>query len=531
MTHYDEMTCMQYLDGQLDRGRAAELAAHVRGCTACGRLLAALEQETRRLREALVEEDEAVPARLLAPPRRAPASWAWITSLGLAGAGAYTLWTGMIDPWRERLSQAGFGEGNLLTFLFFGGVFWKGWSDMLNLIEMAAMVTLLMVGIGLLGRGRGRWTTVAMWMGAALAVLALPSGAGAAEIRKGKQSFVLTEGEVLKNDLILATGVARIDGTVEGDLIVFCQSLAVNGRVTGDVIAFAQSIRVNGTVEGNVRAFANNLGVTGTVAKNLSVFAQSLELNSPGQVGGGAIVFVAENTLGGRIGRDLLAFAQRTFLSGSIGGDARMQGEQLTIASSTEVQGKTRFRGRKEPEVEAGAKLASPLEFELIKHRPDYASPRFYWRQALRWGAAFLLGLVITLLVPAFLREATESGNRPGAAALAGLVALCLVPVVAAIACITLVGLAVGIVTLLLWGVAIYASQVFFGAWLGRKMLGEAEGTGAGLARLAVGLLAVRAGGNLPYIGGWIWLAVILLGMGAMALALYRRMRPAPLVA
>src|SRR3989449_4399747 len=65
MSHFDEMTCLLYLEGQLERPRALELVAHAEGCAECRALLRALERESRLLAHALVEEDETVPARLL----------------------------------------------------------------------------------------------------------------------------------------------------------------------------------------------------------------------------------------------------------------------------------------------------------------------------------------------------------------------------------------------------------------------------------------------------------------------------------
>jgi len=529
MNHFDEMTCMQYLDGQLDRLRAAELTAHADACSECRRLLRALERESELLRGALVEEDEAVPARLLAPPRREPTPWAWIAALGFAAAGAYTLWTGMIQPWQEQLSQAGFGEGNLLAILFFGGVFWKGWGDMQNLVNLLATVSLLGLGLVLVRRSLKRWTTVAMVMSVLVAALVLPAGVSAAEYRH-KQTFTLSETEVFHNDLILACGSGKIDGTIEGDLIAFGQSITVNGRVTGDVIVFAESLRITGTVDGNVRAFTSKTDISGTVAKNISLFTQMVEMGSKAEAGGGLLLFAGSSTLDGRVTRDVLALGERFYLNGFIGGNVELRGRELAIGSTAEIQGKTKFTGRKEPEVEKGAKLASPVEFELRKRRPDYLSGRYYWRQALRWGAALVFGLVIMLLFPMFFHEVARSGNRPGASAVAGLVAFFLVPIVAIIACITLVGLAVGLSAILLWALALYASQVFLGTWLGTKLMGETEATGATIGRLAVGLLLIRIAGNIPYVGFWIWLVVFVLGMGALTLTLYKRMRPQPVM-
>ena len=100
------------------------------------------------------------------------------------------------------------------------------------------------------------------------------------------------------------------------------------------------------------------------------------------------------------------------------------------------------------------------------------------------------------------------------------------IPIAAVIACITVVGLGVGISAMMFWAIAIYAAQVFVGAWLGEKILGEGLGAGAALGRLALGLVILRALGMLPYLGGWISFVVVIWGMGAVVLAIYKNMRP-----
>lgn len=534
MSHFDEMTCVQYLDGQLDRGRAAEITAHAEVCGECRQLLRALEGETRLLRAALTEEDEAVPARLLSPPAREPVSWAWITAVGFACLGVYTLWTGLIEPWLTELGKAGFGEGNLLAMLFFGGVFWKGWGDMLNLLQSLALVTLGGLGVVALVRSRRRWTTMAMVMTALVGLLLGPSPAAAAEIVKGKQSYTLAEGQTLDNDLILTCGAARIDGTVNGDVIVFGRSITINGHVTGDVIAFGERLTLNGTVDGDVRAFASVVNLNGQVAKNVTAFVSMLEIDEKAQVGGSLTTFVAQATLEGRIARDVLAFGEEFDLDGFIGGTVTARGVRMRFGPGAEVQGKVKFRGREKPEVAEGAKLAAGTpEFELAKRRRgyDYTSGKFYLWRAVWWGAAFLFGLVVALVLPDFFRDAVRSGDRYGAALGAGLVALILTPVVAIIACITLVGIPLGIAGVLLWALAMYSAQVFLGTWLGTKLMGEPGGMGATLGRLAVGLLIIHVAVVLPYIGGWIRFGVLLLGMGAMTLVLLKRMKPASVLA
>ena len=75
MTHFDEMTCLLYIDGQLDAARAREIDVHLSECAACRSLLRALQQEAVMLSSALAEDNEAMPARLLGEQARAMPSW------------------------------------------------------------------------------------------------------------------------------------------------------------------------------------------------------------------------------------------------------------------------------------------------------------------------------------------------------------------------------------------------------------------------------------------------------------------------
>jgi cytoskeletal protein CcmA (bactofilin family) len=524
MSHFDEMTCLLYLEGQLERPRALELAAHIEVCADCRALLRALERESRLLEQALVEEDESVPARLLAPPARKATPWAWIVSFGLAAAGAYTLWTSIVEPWRQQLNQAGLGETNLLTMLFFGGVLWKGWGAMANTVEYLAITTLGILTFVLLRRRWRRWTTIAVVMGAVAAALALPPAAGAAEVRH-TQVYTLARDEVVKNDLIVSAETTRIDGTVEGDLIFFSRSVTVNGHVAGDVIGFGEYVRVNGPVDGNLRVFCKHLSLSSTIGKNVSAFVQQMEFDSKSLAGGSVMLFVNDATLEGRVGRDLQGVIHRVSLNGFVGGNLQMRAETLNIGPTAEVAGKASYRGPRQPNVSPQAKLASPLDVQIVHRRPSYLSARFYWHQALGWGAAFVFGLVLVLLLPGIFAEVVHSARWYGPSFGFGALVLFATPILAVIACVTIVGLAVGIGTLLLWLVALYSAQVFVGAWMGKTLLGAPAGTGAMIGRLAVGLLVLRLLCMVPFLGGLVKLAVLLWGLGALALAVYDRSR------
>jgi cytoskeletal protein CcmA (bactofilin family) len=528
MSHFDEMTGLLYLEGQLDADRAHTVAAHADSCPECRALLHALKSEDAWLREALAAEDEVIPARLVDAPVRAPVPWGWVTAFGLGAGGAYTLWSGFVEPLRTEAAQAGFTQGNLLTMLFFSGAFWKGWDAMRSLMEFLAMATLGTVMVWLLRRHWRRFATVAVVMGTMLCALAMPSTVGAAEVKKGNPGYTLPAGEEVKTDLIVTAERTQIDGVVDGDLIVFSSNVTVNGHVKGDILSFTQELRVNGTVDGNIRDFSQKLQLNGTVGKNVMVWAEHFNLEDEAKVGGTITMGSSHAQLSGQLAGDLLAFAGDLDINGSLGHDASIMASQLTIGPKAEIKGQTKFQGHHQPDVSSTAKLGSPIEVTIEKHRAEaaYNPARVIWHQLLHWGASFLFGLVFLLLAPGFFADASNSCKKVAPAIGFGILFLFATPIAAIIACCTIVGLGVGISALFLYLIAIYATQVFVGAWLGERLLGTSAGVGLAIGKLALGLAILRALRMIPFVGGWICFLIILWGLGALALAVYKNMRP-----
>ncbi len=525
--HFDEMTALLYLEGQLDPGRASEVSAHLGSCAACSEIVHALEAEGIWLREALAVEDESIPASVIAAPERGTTHWGWLAAFGLGTGGAYTLWSGFVEPWYAQASQAGFTQGNLMTMLFFTGAFWKGWDAMRSLTEFMAVATLGTVAIWLLRKQWQRFTAIAFVVGALAVALTLPQPVAAADVEHGKPSYTLPAGQEVKTDLIVTADRTRIDGDVDGDLIAFSSSLTVNGHVKGDIIAFGAEVRVNGPVDGNVRVWGQSFNLGSAVAKNVMAWTGQAEFDEKSTVGGTLMMFSGATELNGRIAGDLLAYVGDLTIGGSLGHDVTVRGGKINIGPSAVVVGQTKFTGDHEPEVSPTAKLGSPIQFTLLKHGPNYSRPRYYWHQVMYWGASFVLGLTILLIAPGFFFDTEQMCKKIAPAIGFGALFLFATPIAALIVCATIVGLSVGIPVLLFYGVALYAAKIFVGAWLGEKLLGAGVGIGPALGRLAIGLAILRILHMLPYAGFWFGLLTVMWGIGAMVLALHRRMSPA----
>ena len=369
-------------------------------------------------------------------------------------------------------------------------------------------------------------------MTALMIAVALPQQASAADVRRGR-SILIPAGDVIHNDLVAAGPSVRIDGTVEGDVIAFTRSLTVTGHVTGDVIGFAGTTLIDGTVDGNVRIISRSIMLQGEIGKNLSSISNSLDLSSKGNVEGGAILLTADGDLDGKIQHDLLGLIGRGDLEGLIGGEAWIRGGSLTVASTGEIRGPATFEGPQQPEVESGAKLASPFRTEITQEirRNRRTAARSVVRALFGYVAAVAVGIFLLLVFPGFFRAAlreTEGIGLPigiGALALLAGGFLLIIGVLLAF-----IGVGAGVAGALAYAPILYVAQVFVGAWLGNKIMRAAPGdSGAALSawitRIAVGLLILRVVGFVPVLGGFVWLAVLLWGTGAVLLGFYRMSR------
>jgi cytoskeletal protein CcmA (bactofilin family) len=530
MEHLDEMTCLLYIERQLDRARAQEVSSHAQECGVCRTLLRAMERESRLLTRAMLEEDEALPARLAQFQERARRSmqWIWGVAFGLAATGVYALYTGYIEPWQRQLEVAGFGSTNLLSMLIFQGAFWKGWQSMITLLEIVALLTAGGVALAFFRRRLRRGSALALVLAGFCSVVALasPPAASATEFRKA-QTAEVTKNETIKGDMYITGERVRIDGTVDGDVYATGKDIEINGHVTGDVISAERMLWIRGQVDGNVRSLGNTILVAGTVGKSLSWFGDTVGVDPTGKIGGSLTMFGGTLNVDGQLGHDILFFGGHVTISGSLGGGIRVRGDTLSLSSSAKVDGPIHFDGNNPPEVAAGAKLASPVDYQKVEPKPKYREGHYYIWQVI-WIAAFVLfGLVLFQAMPKFSTEAVGNVERYGASFGLGVLVFFGVPIAAIIACATVVGLFIGLSAFFLWYAGLYYAQVIVGAMIGQWILGRTNETWPLIGRMAVGVAIVRLCATLPGVGGWVKFGVILWGVGAISLTLYTRFQPA----
>lgn len=395
---------------------------------------------------------------------------------------------------------------------------------MISLVEALAMVSLIGSAVLVLRRRWRRGSAMALMLAGLCAALAMATPASATEWRKG-QTVEVAQGETIRGNVFMMGAQVRVEGTVDGDVYAWGQDITIRGHVTGDVIGGGQTIRIEGQVDGNVRTWSNSLVISGSVGRDVLCGDQTFNLDTPGKIGRSLTTFSQTIELDGRLGRDLMSFAQTVSISGTVDGSIEARGRTLNINSGAVINGKTTFVGDQEPSVSSSAKLATPVNYtKHTEKRAEFGKSTIFW-QVILMAAFVLYGLVLMNLMPQFARESVRSAESIGASLGLGILVFFGVLIGAVIVCVTVVGLFVGLSTFFAWVIAVYAAQTVVGALVGQWLMGRTQEMWPMIGRMTVGVIIIRAITMLPH-GGWVKFGVVLWGLGAISIALYRRFQP-----
>jgi cytoskeletal protein CcmA (bactofilin family) len=327
-----------------------------------------------------------------------------------------------------------------------------------------------------------------------------------AKLRSGDQVIVAAN-ETVRHDLYAVGSAVIIDGTVEGDLVAAGGDVRVTGSVTGDVLAAGGTVALAGPVRGDARVAAGQLTVAGQIAEDLVFAAGQASLTPTGRVGQDLIFSAGQVTLDGAVAGSIQGSASEYLRQGSVGG-----GEAVAIGEPEE----------RRPEETTGDVVADALRHlvavalfgglalwlfpralrateHALRHRPLVALGA-----GLAGAVGYLIAFIVVVLLMVLL--AIVLG-------ILGFGALVAIDVISGTILLVLVSLAFFLV-------AAFLADAIVGLTLARLVAPRFAATRwQELAVLVAGSALVVLATSLPVVGGWLKLLVILLGLGALALA------------
>ena len=338
--------------------------------------------------------------------------------------------------------------------------------------------------------------------------------------------MLIPAGETIDDTLIALGDTVEVNGNVSGDLIALGRRVIVRGNVAGLVIAGGESVTLDGAVDGSVLAGAETLTVSSPrIGRNLFAGGESVNVTDTAGIGQNVLVGGEKVRLAGHVGHDALGGAEELELAGTIGGALTTYTKRMTLLATAHIAGDVHAHGVEKKDhvvVSPGAVIGGQLITELDAlqvERNRYLTARFYGWELVWLAAAFVAGIALLWIVPALQRvpfdgvaDALRSGGY-------GVVALVATPIIAVLACITVIGIPVGLIALTAWCAGVYLAKVVVAQLIGSRVLDEVADRDRHFAvSLLVGLLILTFAGNLPFVGGVIRSGVTVLGLGLLVL-------------
>ncbi len=348
-------------------------------------------------------------------------------------------------------------------------------------------------------------------------------------------SITIGEGEVIDDDLYLLGTTLIVNGTVNGDVFAAGTTIEINGTVNGNVSLAATDVTINGTVYQGARIAANSVTIAGMVAEDALILSNTADLISGGIVGRDLILTVATMTLDGSVERRVAGVADKVTHNGSIGAEFDMRVSNLIINDGASIGGDLTYRSENEAEIASGAEIGGEMTHEMVEETTDIDVGFSFDSIAVGIAGLIMTAVYGTVFLLVFPRLSVTASNQllenPLMSIGMGIVFLIVVPIVSILVMITVVGIPLGLITLLLYGIALFSAQVFVGMTIGRLILSFFADGNRRLIQffgLLIGLLILYGISFIPYVGPWAPLIVIILGLGGLVLALGRlRKEPA----
>jgi cytoskeletal protein CcmA (bactofilin family) len=350
-------------------------------------------------------------------------------------------------------------------------------------------------------------------------------------------TVTVASGEVVDDDLYVAAETIIIDGTVNGDLWAAGNTITVNGIVNGSVMAAGRIVNINGDVTHAVRAVAETININGDVDGDVMAGCGKLNIASTARIGGDLLFGADIAGIDGPVEGNIKGSGREVTISNGVNGDVELEVESLTILSTANIGGDLNYTSEEEAYIQSGAQIAGATTHKLPEVQPEvkkdwtkvFPFVLFFGvlAKVLSFLMALVAGVVIIFLAPKKLTSITDAiGTRPGPSAGWGAMILFLTPIAALIVCLTIVGIPVGLITLALYGIALYLAQIPVGLFIGRWIIGRfrvVESKAIMVGALAVGLAILKLLSLIPYFNFFVGFVVVLFGLGAIVAAERKR--------
>lgn len=320
-------------------------------------------------------------------------------------------------------------------------------------------------------------------------------------------SDIVISGTLCDDAVVLATGAAKITGTVSNDLWM----------VAG------QGAEMRGVVGDHARFVSLAVVAAGTFGRDLDVLGKSVSLATNNIVRGDLDVRGGDVVIEGEVHGRARVWADEVTISAHIRGNAEINATKIELMRGTQIDGDLVYTSPDEV-------LFSPAHVKVGGRLVHNKPPPVYASQLVRFQLTLSAALIISALMTGgvflvfFPRFAGNTARilrtSPMRCATTGFFVAGIVAIFALVTIPAVIVAPFGMVLLAVQGVLMYIGTIVVAVLVGGVVMRQQgpQHFGRALLSLTIGLGVLYAAKSLPFLGGLISLLVWFTGAGALIL-------------
>ena len=283
-----------------------------------------------------------------------------------------------------------------------------------------------------------------------------------------------------------------------------------------------------------------NVDIDEPTAGNLYIAGGNVSITAP--VSGNLRVAAGDVSIKASIGGKVSVAGGHVTIDAPVGGNATVSGGQLELGPNARISGRLAFNGG-HLEQDPAAQVAGGIT-QGRRYRHEWDGDRWngdaWGRPVARaiWtvGLMLLAAIIAGALPGPVRRMQDELATHPWLASLFGLVALICIPIAAVLVMITIIGIPIGLLALLGYAALLLVgyvatSVVVSGLLLDRYGAESARRTGTRVGAAVLAMLIVASLRAVPFVGGFVGLVALVVGVGVIVAAIVHRKAQPPAAA
>lgn len=333
----------------------------------------------------------------------------------------------------------------------------------------------------------------------------------------------------LQGKQFIAGPEVYVDAKTDDDIFAAGGDVQIRTAEVLDVFAMGAVVDLSEVTAEDAILAGGTVSTRGVLAGDFIAAGASVKLAPTANVAGDVLAAGARVALAGEIGGSVRAAAGEIRIDGTISGDVDLVGERIVLGPNTQIEGDLTYRSAQELQRMSGAQVAGQITQRTLQ-RPDVPGVfDMVLAGALGWFGVVVSGVALTALlvgaVPRLVAGASDTvAVEPWPSLGFGLLILVGGPIAAFVLMATVVGIPIGVLALLLYGVlaavGLIAAALAIGRhlpWIGGRHAGTL-GFGPRFGRASAGIVLLALVGLLPFLGGFLILLALTFGLGASAM-------------